>query len=242
MPTRPVHGWPRATLATFLFAFVLTLPSCMTGLLWGARTSGSSRAGIATTGVLATGSDAGTTGLAVRLGDDMPSELGTRVGPAFTGQWLQIDLDAADPALAEVLRLRRAGAADGGSCQLWLHRDGTVRVEASATVPAAQLAAIRVVPRLGIRREADAPLTVRATCGGVLRDPTHAPSARTPDGEVVADAALNWWRPAADAPRHGLAARLALTPITVVMDAALGPVVLLAGAYALTYEALGGRG
>lgn len=241
MPSTRLHGWPRATVLALLLPFVLSLPSCMTGLLWGARASGSSAAEIDSNGVRAKVDERGLVQVAVRLAEDMPTELGTRVGPAFVGQWLVIDIKHPSPAVAEVLRLQQHGPATRPKFELWLYSDGEVRIEAATVVADDQLAAIHMTPKLRLANAHEEPITVSASASGVLRDPSVDPTAKAPDGAVVAGS-LHCWRPPPDGARNSLATRLALTPVTVVMDAALGPVMLLAGAYAMTYMWLGGRG
>lgn len=233
--------WSRARFLALLLPLLLTLPSCMTSLLWGARDSGSTRAGIDSQQVRVITDARGLVQVAVQLGEDLPEELGRRRGAAFFGQWLVIDVQAS-PAVAEVLRLQQNGFTTDASFAIWLHRDGDVRIDAATTLADEQLDALHMQKGLRVANAHDRPFTVSASANGVLRDAGAAPSATAPPGDRVPLAALHWWRPAADDARHSLPTRLVLTPVTVVMDVALGPVVALAGLYALVYTGLGGRG
>ena len=241
MPSTRLHGWPPATFSALLLPIVLSLPSCMTGLLWGARASDSSPACIASHEVRAAVDERGLVQVAVRLAEDLPSELGTRVGPAFVGQWLVVDVQEPIPAVGELVRLQQHGTGTRPRFALWLHEDGDVRIEASTAIPDDQLAAVHVTPKLRIANSHDEPITVSATASGVLRDPTVDPTAKAPEGAVV-PGSLNYWRANPNHPHNSVAKRIAFTPVTVAMDVTLGPVMLLAGAYALTYCWLGGRG
>lgn len=235
MPNTDSHGWRRAALLVPLSALLLSLPSCMTALLWCASDRDTHRAGIATTQTTATVADGGVQSIGVQFGEDLPAGVARSFERVAIGRWFEVRLREPSPALAEIVRLRDEGLASNASIVVYLYRDDDARIEATASVDDAHLAAVHLTPGLRVDRDDRKATQLHAYASGNLRPVANAPA----DGQPLG-ASFGWYEPRHE-PRP-LWANVALTPVTVVMDLTLAPVVLLAGGYLWVYTGLGGRG
>jgi hypothetical protein len=236
MPNSNSHGWLRATSLALLVPLLLSLPSCMTGLLWCASDKNSHRAGIDTLATTSTLADGGVQSIGVQFAEDLPATVATSLDRAAIGRWFEVRLREPSPALAEIVRLRDAGAASNASFVVWLYHDDDARIEATASVGDAHLADVRVTKGLRIDRDSDQPTQLHAYASGKL-----LPAADAPEGsQPLAGASLSWWQSRSEP--HPLWAKVVLTPVTAAMDVTLMPVLLLAGGYMWVYTELGGRG
>jgi hypothetical protein len=216
-------------------SLLLSLPSCMTAMLWNARHHDSSTETAATSASRCDSDADGARSLVVRLADDLPAE-SSKLGFVFAGQWLACDFAAPAPGLTELLRLHAAGACDDIDVRLHVYGNDNAQVEARAHLAASRLGEVHVAPGLAVTPQERERTELVARISGKLRLAEPPPS----DGASTAPARVAWYKHRDEA--FGVPVKVVLTPVTLVMDVAMGPVVLVTIGYMSMYQWFGGRG
>jgi len=234
MPSSGSHGWPRATSLALSMSLLLSLPSCMTAMLWNARHHDSSTETAATSATRCDSDADGARSLLVRLADDLPPE-SSKLGQLFAGQWIACDFEAPAPDLAELLRLHAAGVCDDVSVRLHVYGNDNAQVEARAHLASSRLGEVHLAPGLVVTPNEKERTELVARISGKLRLAEPPPT----DDASTAPARVAWYKH--DDTAFGVPVKVVLTPVTLVMDVAFAPVLVVGLGYMWMYHWFGGR-